>query len=144
MRAFSLRAYIHNVSVLTKYCSNVIVDALHLIIGRLHMGFLDALNLLPMIAFKAALIGFVVAPLINMACRQFDLNFYINAGIVAAVLLVVLSPQLRGLYFDADSVSASLDQYVAPDALWTIMKVKFWAAFAGYCAGAYLFWKYAD
>lgn len=108
------------------------------------MGFLDALNLLPMIAFKAALIGFVVAPLINMACRQFDLNFYINAGIVAAVLLVVLSPQLRGLYFDADSVSASLDQYVASDALWTIMKVKFWAALAGYCAGAYLFWKCAD
>ena len=108
------------------------------------MGFLDAINLLPMIAFKAALIGFVVAPLSNMACRQFDLNFYINAGIVTVVLLVVLSPQLRGLYFDADPVSASFDQYVAPDALWTIMKVKFWAALVGYCAGAYLYWKHAD
>lgn len=108
------------------------------------MGFVDALNLLPMIAFKAAVVGFVVAPVINMVCRQFNLNFYINAGLVAAVLLVLVSPQLRGLYLDADPVSLSIDSYAQPDVLWTIMKVKFWAGLVGYCAGAYLYWKHAD
>lgn len=108
------------------------------------MGFFDAINLLPAVAFKAALVGMLVAPVVNISCRYFDLNFFINAGIVAVALLLLISPQLKDLYFPAESASLSIAKYADRDALLLILKTKFWGSVAGYCAGSFVFWKVAD
>ncbi|WP_300755817.1 hypothetical protein, partial [Janthinobacterium sp.] len=107
------------------------------------MGFFDAMNLLPAVAFKAALVGMLVAPVVNILCRYFDLNFYINAGLVAVALLLLISPQLKDLYFAAEPASLSIARYADHDVLWVILKTKFWGGVVGYCAGSFVFWKVA-
>jgi hypothetical protein len=107
------------------------------------MGFVDAVNLLPWMVVKAFISGFVICMLANFACRVFDWPLLAKAGIPAVVLLLLLSPQIRALYFDAGSEFVG-DSMTTPDALWLMMKVKFWAAVVGYGIGAFLYEKYID
>lgn len=107
------------------------------------MGFIDAVNLLPWMVVRAFISGFVVCMFANLVCRVFDWHFIAKAGMAAVALLLLLSPQLRALYFDAPPEFVG-ESMTTPDALWVMVKVKFWAAIVGYGIGAFLYGKYID
>ncbi|MGK5031463.1 hypothetical protein [Janthinobacterium sp. MDT1-19] len=107
------------------------------------MGFFDAVNFLPMMAAKGFFAGFIICLCANLICKILNWPVLANVAIVALTLLLLLSPQIKALYFDVRPEYGG-DSMTTAGALWTIVKVKFWAAVVGYGFGAFLYAKYVD